>query len=189
MRYQVQPPNTRSSACCASSRKSTPARSMYSCVVAKLEWPARAFSEIGPLPATAAFVIAVCRQSWNGRTRFSIPARASAFLSVTAVDKLEAVSEEEQRRLTQQAHRNSDLQLRRQWGEAHDRSRGRSTASPPSHLRRSRARSAPSAAPRTSSDASWPDHLTRKGSDEKVGQSLSRVRVPVANRCQGKEKA
>jgi hypothetical protein len=52
--------------------------------------------------------------------RFLAPPSGYTRRAASAVDKLEAVSEEEQRRLTQQAHRNSDLQLRRQWGEAHE---------------------------------------------------------------------
>jgi hypothetical protein len=38
------------------------------CVVAKSECPARAISAAGDIPAAAAFVIDVCRPSWNGRT-------------------------------------------------------------------------------------------------------------------------
>ena len=42
---------------------------MYRCVVEKSAWPARAWIAAGALPAAASCVIALCRPSWNGRTR------------------------------------------------------------------------------------------------------------------------
>jgi hypothetical protein len=41
--------------------------------------PAVAISAIGDAPVAARFVNAVCRMTWNVRTRPSIPAAASAF--------------------------------------------------------------------------------------------------------------
>jgi hypothetical protein len=51
--------------------------------------------------------------------RFLAPASGYTRRATVAVDKLEAVSADEQRRLTQLARRNSDLQLRRHWDETH----------------------------------------------------------------------
>jgi hypothetical protein len=55
---------------------------MYPCVVLKSECPARAISAAGDVPAAAAFVIDMCRPSWNGRSVVSIFARFSASRNV-----------------------------------------------------------------------------------------------------------
>ena len=52
--------------------------------------------------------------------RFLAPASGYTRRATVAVDKLEAVSADEQRRLTQLAHRNSELQLRQRWDETHE---------------------------------------------------------------------
>jgi hypothetical protein len=46
---------------------------MYRCVVLKSECPAIRMIASGDIRAPAAFVIPVCRQSWNSRIGFSIP--------------------------------------------------------------------------------------------------------------------
>jgi hypothetical protein len=51
--------------------------------------------------------------------RFLAPASGYTRRAAVAVDKLEAVSEEEQARLTQRAHRNATWRLQRQWDETH----------------------------------------------------------------------
>jgi hypothetical protein len=52
--------------------------------------------------------------------RFLAPVSGYTRRTIAAIDPLEAVSEDEQARLTRRAHRNAELQLRRQWYEAHE---------------------------------------------------------------------
>jgi hypothetical protein len=68
--------------------------------------------------------------------RFLAPIGGYTRRTTIAIDKLEAVSEDEQARLTQRAHRTADQQLRRRWQETQRRSQRHSTASPQLRHRR-----------------------------------------------------